>query len=133
VGTIVDIAGSAGTFKTLVTALGAAGLAETLSGTGPFTVFAPTDEAFAKLPPGTIEGLLNDKARLAGILTCHVVPGRLTAADVAQRRSLLTAQGQTIAVQSNGGVQVDNARVIQADIAADNGVIHAIDSVILPK
>jgi len=132
-GTIVDTAINAGSFKTLVAAVQAAGLAETLSGPGPFTVFAPTDEAFAKLPKGTVEGLLKDKAKLTAILTYHVVAGKMMAADVLKQRSLKSVQGQNIPVETNGGVKVDGANVIKTDIVTDNGVIHVIDHVILPK
>jgi len=131
--TIVDVAVAAGSFKTLVTAIKAAGLAETLAGKGPFTVFAPTDDAFAKLPKGTVEGLLKDPAKLTAILTYHVVPGKLMAADVQKAATLKSVQGQAIPVAVNHGVRVDGASVIKADILADNGVIHVIDSVILPK
>jgi len=131
--TIVDVAVAAGSFKTLVTAIKAAGLAETLAGKGPFTVFAPTDDAFAKLPKGTVEGLLKDTAKLTAILTYHVVPGKLMAADVQKAASLKSVQGQAIRVAVNHGVRVDDASVIKTDIVADNGVIHVIDSVILPK
>lgn len=132
--TIVDIAISAGSFNTLVKAVQAAGLVETLSTGGPFTVFAPTDEAFAKIPAETLQAVLADKEKLTAILTYHVVPGKLMAADVAGRSTLPTVQGQSITVRAEGGsVMVDNATVIQADIEADNGVIHVIDVVILPK
>ncbi len=131
--TIVDVATQAGSFKTLLTAVKAAGLADTLSGAGPFTVFAPTDEAFAKLPKGTLEGLLKDKEKLSAILTYHVVPGKLMAADVQKVESLKSVQGQAIPIQSNGEIRIDGAGVVKTDIEADNGVIHVIDSVILPK
>ena len=133
---IVGVAVDAGSFTTLVTALQAAGLVETLQGKGPFTVFAPTDEAFAKLPKGTVEALLADKAQLAAILTYHVVPGKVTAADVVRmgRGNPATVNGQTLAVVVDGGtVYVNNARVVKADVMASNGVIHAIDTVVLPK
>jgi uncharacterized surface protein with fasciclin (FAS1) repeats len=130
---IVDTAVSAGSFKTLATALTAAGLVDTLKGPGPFTVFAPTDEAFAKLPPGTLEALLADRAKLAAVLTYHVVPGKVLAADVVKLTEAKTVQGQSVRISTAGGVQVDNARVVQADILASNGVIHVIDSVILPR
>lgn len=130
---IVEIASSAGSFNTLVKAVEAAGLVEVLSGTGPFTVFAPTDEAFAKLPAGTVESLLNDVPKLKAVLTYHVVPGRVTAADVAGLTSAKTVHGQEITIDANGGVKVDDARVIQADVMASNGVIHVIDSVIIPR
>jgi len=132
---IVDTA-VAGKFNTLVAAVKAAGLVDTLKGPGPFTVFAPTDEAFAKLPNGTLDSLLKpeNKAKLASILTYHVVPGKVMAADVVKLNSAKTAQGQSIAIKTaNGGVMVDGAKVIKTDIVTSNGVIHVIDSVILPK
>lgn len=132
--TIVDIAINAGNFNTLVKAVQAAGLVETLNSAGPFTVFAPTDEAFAKIPSETLQAVLADKEKLTAILTYHVVAGKLMAADVAGMSTLPTVQGQSITVRAEGGsVMVDNAKVIQADIEADNGVIHVIDTVILPK
>ncbi len=130
---IVETAIAAGSFKTLVTAVQAAGLVETLSGPGPFTVFAPTDEAFAKLPAGTLEALLADKAKLASILTYHVVSGKVMAADVVKLTSAKTVQGQSVTISTTDGVTVDNANVIQTDIETSNGVIHVIDAVILPK
>jgi len=130
---IVETAVSAGSFKTLVKAVQAAGLVETLSSKGPFTVFAPTDEAFAKLPPETIQSLLNDIPQLKAVLTYHVVPGKLMATDVVKQRSLKTAQGQSITLDISHGVKVDDASVIKTDVQADNGVIHVIDKVILPK
>lgn len=130
---IVDTAVSAGQFNTLVKAVQAAGLVDTLKGEGPFTVFAPTDEAFAKLPPGTIEALLEDKQKLAQVLTYHVVPGKVTAAEV-KPGAVPTVQGQSLNVRSEGGaVMVDNAKVIQTDVMASNGVIHVIDAVVLPN
>ena len=130
---IVDTAASAGQFKTLVTAVKEASLVDTLKGKGPFTVFAPTDEAFAKLPPGTVDALLKDKQKLTAVLTYHVVPGKVMAADV-KPGALKTVQGQPLTVSSrNGNVMVDNARVVKADISASNGVIHVIDTVVLPK
>ena len=130
---IVDTAVSAGQFKTLVTAVKEASLVDTLKGKGPFTVFAPTDEAFAKLPPGTVDALLKDKQKLTAVLTYHVVPGKVMAADV-KPGTLKTVQGQPLTVSSrNGNVMVDNARVVKADISASNGVIHVIDTVVLPK
>lgn len=131
--TIVDIAVQAGRFNTLVQAVQAAGLVETLSGEGPFTVFAPTDEAFAQIPQETLQAVLADKERLTAILTYHVVPGKLMAADVARSTQLQTVQGQSITVSTEGGVRVDDANVIETDIEADNGVIHVIDRVIMPK
>jgi len=130
---IVETAIHAGSFKTLVTAVQAAGLVETLSGPGPFTVFAPTGAAFAKLPKGTVESLLKDKAKLTGILTYHVVPGKVMAADVVKLDSAKTVQGQNLIISSNGDVKVNAARVIKTDIQCSNGVIHIIDSVVLPK
>jgi uncharacterized surface protein with fasciclin (FAS1) repeats len=130
---IVDTAVSAGQFNTLVKAVQAAGLVDTLKGKGPFTVFAPTDEAFAKLPAGTLESLLQDKEKLAKILTYHVVPGKVTASQV-KPGSVKTVQGQSLTVRTEGGgVMVDNARVIKTDVMASNGVIHVIDSVVLPN
>jgi len=129
---IVETAIHAGSFKTLVTAVQAAGLVETLAGPGPFTVFAPTDAAFAKLPKGTVESLLKDKAKLTGILTYHVVPGKVMAADVVKLHSAKTVQGQNLTVSSNGDVRIDAAKVIKTDILCTNGVIHVIDSVVLP-
>lgn len=133
---IVDTAVSAGSFKTLVAAVQAAGLVETLKGPGPFTVFAPTDEAFAKLPAGTVEELLKpeNKAKLAAILTYHVVSGNVTAEQVVKMNSAATVNGQSLRIQvKNGGVMVNNAKVIKTDIATSNGVIHVIDTVVLPK
>ncbi len=133
---IVDTAVAAGSFNTLATALKAAGLVETLKGPGPFTVFAPTDEAFAKLPAGTLESLLKpeNKAKLAGILTYHVVSGKVMAADVVKLTSAKTVNGQSVKIAVDGGkVKVDGANVVKTDVAASNGVIHVIDAVILPK
>src|SRR5579871_3068490 len=133
---IVGTAVAAGSFKTLVAALQAAGLVDTLKGAGPFTVFAPTDEAFAKLPPGTVEDLLKpeNKEKLVAILTYHVVPGRNLASQVTKMSSAKTVNGQSVAISVNGGtVMVDNAKVIKTDILCSNGVIHVIDSVVLPK
>ncbi len=133
---IVDTAVAAGSFKTLAAALGAGGLVDTLKSKGPFTVFAPTDEAFAKLPKGTVEDLLKpeNKAKLVKILTYHVVPGKVTAADVVKLSSAKTVEGSEVKIAVNGGkVKVDNAQVVKADIVTSNGVIHVIDSVILPN
>ena len=133
---IVMTAVAAGSFKTLAAALQAAGLVDTLKGTGPFTVFAPTDEAFAKLPAGTVENLLKpeNKAKLQAVLTYHVVPGRVTASDVTKLSSAKTVNGQAVTVAaSTGVVMVDQAKVTQADVMASNGVIHVIDTVLLPK
>ena len=132
-GDIVSVAVGAGSFDTLVTALTAAGLVETLQGSGPFTVFAPTDAAFAKIPKADLQALLADKEKLTAVLTYHVVPGKVTAADVVELTSVRTVQGQSIAIATRGGVTVDGAKVVKADIMATNGVIHVIDSVILPK
>jgi uncharacterized surface protein with fasciclin (FAS1) repeats len=130
---IVDTAVSAGQFKTLVKAVQAAGLAETLKGPGPFTVFAPTDAAFAKLPAGTLDSLLKDKQKLASVLTYHVVPGKVAAADV-KPGQVKTVQGQSLTLaKDGGGVTVNNAKVTSADIMASNGVIHVIDTVVLPQ
>jgi uncharacterized surface protein with fasciclin (FAS1) repeats len=130
---IVDTAISAGQFKTLVKAVQEAGLVDTLKGKGPFTVFAPTDEAFAKLPPGTLEALLNNKEKLAQVLTYHVVAGKLKAGDV-KPGEVKTVEGQSVSVRSQGGaVMVNNAKVIKTDIMASNGVIHVIDTVLLPN
>jgi uncharacterized surface protein with fasciclin (FAS1) repeats len=129
---IVDTAVTAGSFQTLAAALQAAGLVETLKGPGPFTVFAPTDEAFAKLPPGTVEALLQDPARLRAVLTYHVVPGAVTSADVASLRSATTVQGSDLAIDATSGVKVNGATVVKADVPASNGIIHVIDTVLLP-
>jgi uncharacterized surface protein with fasciclin (FAS1) repeats len=129
---IVDTAVGAGQFNTLVAAIKAAGLVDTLKGPGPFTVFAPNDAAFAKLPAGTVEALLKDKAKLASILTYHVVSGKVMAKDV-KAGDVKTVQGTMISLKTAGGVMVNNAKVIATDVAADNGVIHVIDTVILPK
>ena len=133
VGTIVDVASGAGNFSTLVAAVTAADLAETLSGEGPFTVFAPTDDAFAALPAGVLDALLlpENKTLLARILTYHVVSGNVMAADVTAG-DVATVEGQTVKLGTDGGVTVNGATVISADVAASNGVIHAIDQVILP-
>ena len=132
---IVDTAAAAGSFSTLAKALQAADLVDTLKGEGPFTVFAPTDDAFAKLPQGTLEDLLKpaNKAKLRRILSYHVVPGRVMATDVLKLNSAKAVSGDTIDIKASGGsVRVDEARVIKTDITASNGVIHVIDSVILP-
>ena len=133
---IVDTAVAAGSFKTLAAALEAAGLIDTLKGPGPFTVFAPTDAAFAKLPAGTVEALLKpeNKAKLTRILTSHVVAGKVMAADAAKLTSAKAVSGDTLTVAAQGGsVMIDKAKVVKTDIAASNGVIHVIDTVILPK
>jgi len=134
-GDIVAVASSAGSFKTLVAALKAAGLVETLQGKGPFTVFAPTDDAFAKLPAGTLDDLLKpeNKEKLVAILTYHVVPGKVMAADV-KTMMAKTVNGKELGIKvEDGKVMVDNARVVKTDEAASNGVIHVIDTVLLPK
>ena len=133
---IVSTAVSAGSFKTLAAALGAGGLVETLQGQGPFTVFAPTDAAFAKLPAGTVENLLKpeNKAQLIAILTYHVVPGKVMAADVVKLKEAKTVNGKMLQVKVNGSnVMINDANVTATDIAASNGVIHVIDSVVLPQ
>lgn len=132
--TIIETAVSAGSFKTLVAAVEAAGLVETLSGEGPFTVFAPTDEAFAALPEGTVEALLKDKQALASILTYHVVSGSLDAEKVAGQKKLETVNGQSFKISvGEEGVMIDNARVVSTDIVCSNGIVHVIDTVILPE
>jgi uncharacterized surface protein with fasciclin (FAS1) repeats len=130
---IVDTAVAAGSFKTLATALQAAGLIETLKGAGPFTVFAPTDEAFAKIPKADLDALLKDKAKLTAVLTYHVVAGKVMAADVVKLTSAKTVQGGSVKIDASNGVKVDHAKVIKADVMASNGVIHVIDTVIFPK
>jgi uncharacterized surface protein with fasciclin (FAS1) repeats len=129
---IVDTAVAAGNFNTLATALKAAGLVDTLKGSGPFTVFAPTDAAFAKVPPEQLQALLKDKAKLTAVLTYHVVPGKVMSKDV-KAGKVQTVQGSSLTVSTMGGVKVDNANVTAVDIVADNGVIHVIDSVVLPN
>lgn len=130
---IVDVAVEAGSFSTLAAALEAAGLVDVLKGEGPFTVFAPTDEAFAKLPAGTVEALLADKEALTAILTYHVVAGKVMAADVVNLSEATTVNGAPIKIMvHDGSVMINNANVIAADVAASNGVIHVIDTVILP-
>ena len=132
---IVDTAVAAGSFETLVAAVQAAGLVETLKGEGPFTVFAPTDEAFAALPEGTVEELLKpeNKDQLVSILTYHVVPGMVMSGDLSNNMMAATVQGGDVTIMTEGGVTVDGANVVQADIETSNGVIHVIDGVILPK
>ncbi len=133
---IVDTAVGAGSFKTLAAALQAAGLVETLKGNGPFTVFAPTDEAFAKLPAGTVEELLKpeNKAKLTAILTYHVVPGKVMASQVTSLKEAKTVNGKSVKISTMGGsVMIDNAKVVKADVGATNGVIHVIDTVLLPN
>ena len=133
---IVDTAVAAGSFNTLAAALKAAGLVDTLKGKGPFTVFAPTDAAFAKLPAGTVDDLLKpeNKAKLVSILTYHVVSGAVSSAQVVKMTSAKTVEGQSVKISTKGGgVMIDGANVVKADILASNGVIHVIDSVILPQ
>jgi len=130
---IVDTAVAAGSFTTLVTAVKAAGLVQTLKSKGPFTVFAPNDAAFAKLPPGTLDALLKNKAKLRAVLKYHVVPGRVKAADVAGKSlEVATVEGQPVSIDGTFGVRVNDAHVVQPDIDASNGVIHVIDTVLLP-
>jgi uncharacterized surface protein with fasciclin (FAS1) repeats len=135
---IVDTAVAAGSFKTLVTAVKAAGLVDTLKGKGPFTVFAPNDEAFAKLPKGTVEGLLKDIPKLKAVLTYHVVAGKVMAADVVKLKTAKTVQGQEVKIDAakwhlHMNPKINDANVVKADVVADNGVIHVIDKVLLPK
>jgi uncharacterized surface protein with fasciclin (FAS1) repeats len=129
---IVDTAVSAGDFKTLAVALEKAGLVDTLKGKGPFTVFAPTDAAFAKVPKDQLDALLADKQKLAAVLTYHVVPGKVMAKDV-KAGKVKSVQGSDLTLTTGGGVKVDGANVVKTDIVADNGVIHVIDSVVMPK
>ena len=135
---IVDTAVAAGSFKTLVTAVKAAGLVDTLKGKGPFTVFAPNDEAFAKLPKGTVDGLLKDVPKLKAVLTYHVVAGKVMAADVVKLKTAKTVQGQEVKIDAakwhlHMNPKINDANVVKADVVADNGVIHVIDKVLLPK
>ncbi|MCX6783119.1 MAG: fasciclin domain-containing protein [Candidatus Levybacteria bacterium] len=130
---IVETAIEAGSFKTLVTAVQAAGLVDTLSGTGPFTVFAPTDEAFAKIPKETLDAVLADKAKLTAILTYHVVAGKVMASDVTGLTSAKTVQGDEVKIDTENGVMINDAKVVKADIECTNGVIHVIDSVLMPR
>ena len=131
---IIDTAVASGAFSTLVKAVQAAGLVETLKGPGPFTVFAPTDDAFAKLPAGTLDAVLADKAKLTAILTYHVVPGKVLAKDVVglNGKSVKTVQGGMLKVDTTSGVKIGNATVVKADVETSNGVIHVIDTVLLP-
>ena len=129
---IVDTAVSAGSFKTLVAAVQQAGLVDTLKGPGPFTVFAPTDEAFAKIPKAQLDALLQDKDKLSKVLTYHVVPAKVMAADV-KAGKVSTVQGGQLTVATQGGVSVDRAKVVKADVVASNGVIHVIDTVLMPQ
>lgn len=129
---IVDTAVSAGSFNTLVAAVKAANLVDTLKGAGPFTVFAPTDDAFAKLPAGTVDALLQDIPKLTKILTYHVVSGKVMAADVVKLNSATTVEGSTVKIDASNGVKVNDSKVTTPDVGADNGVIHIIDTVLLP-
>ena len=130
---IVDTAVAAGSFKTLAAALQAAGLIETLKGPGPFTVFAPTDEAFAKIPKAALDALIADKAKLTKVLTYHVVAGKVMAADVMKLKEAKTVEGQMVKFDTSNGVKVNDAKVIKADVEASNGVIHVIDTVLMPQ
>jgi uncharacterized surface protein with fasciclin (FAS1) repeats len=131
---VLETAVTAGSFNMLAAAIKAAGLVETLQAKGPFTVFAPTDSAFAKLPAGTVESLLKDKEKLASILTYHVVAGKVMAADIAKLTSAKTVNGQSLKIKSDKtGVMVDNAKVVTTDIVCSNGVIHVIDTVVIPQ
>lgn len=130
---IVETAIDAGNFKTLVKAVQEAGLVDTLEGEGPFTVFAPTDDAFAKLPEGMIEHLLEDKEQLTNILTYHVVPNKVMSNEVVNLTKAKTANGKEISIKTENGVNIDNAKVTQTDIQCSNGVIHIIDTVLIPK
>jgi uncharacterized surface protein with fasciclin (FAS1) repeats len=129
---IVDTAINAGSFETLVAAVKAAGLVDTLKGKGPFTLFAPTDDAFAKLPKGTVDNLLKDVPQLKKILTYHVVSGKVMAADVSKMKSAKTVEGSEVKIDASKGVKVNDATVSKADVPADNGVIHIIDTVLMP-
>ena len=129
---IVDTAVSAGSFNTLVAAVKAANLVDTLKGSGPFTVFAPTDDAFAKLPAGTVDALLQDIPQLTKILTYHVVSGKVMAADVVKLESATTVEGSNVKIDASNGVKVNDSKVVTPDVAADNGVIHVIDTVLIP-
>jgi len=129
---IIETAVAAGNFKTLATALTAAELIDTLTGAGPFTVFAPTDEAFAKIPAETLQAVLADKQKLTAILTYHVVPGKVMAADVAKMTSAKTVNGQDVKIDATNEVMINNAKVVTADIDCSNGVIHVIDTVLMP-
>lgn len=129
---IVDTAINAGSFNTLVAAVKAAGLLDTLKGPGPFTVFAPTDDAFAKLPKGTVESLLNDIPQLTKILTYHVVADKVMSVDAVNLNSVSTVEGSALSIDASGGIKVNGATVVTPDVEADNGVIHVIDSVLIP-
>jgi uncharacterized surface protein with fasciclin (FAS1) repeats len=130
---IVDTAVAAGSFKTLAAALQAAGLVDTLKGAGPFTVFAPTDEAFAKIPKADLDALIKDKARLTQVLTYHVVAGKVTAADVTKLKEAKSVEGQMLKIDASKGVKINSATVVKADVMASNGVIHVIDTVLFPR
>ncbi|MEH1842024.1 MAG: fasciclin domain-containing protein [Nostoc sp.] len=129
---IVDTAANNGSFNTLVAAIQAAGLVDTLKGPGPFTVFAPTDEAFNKLPAGTVDALLQDIPKLTKILTYHVVSGKVLAADVVKLKTATTVEGSDVKIDASNGVKINDATVATADVDADNGVIHVIDTVLIP-
>ncbi|WP_375511144.1 fasciclin domain-containing protein [uncultured Nostoc sp.] len=129
---IVDTAANNGSFTTLVAAIQAAGLVDTLKGPGPFTVFAPTDEAFNKLPAGTVDSLLQDIPKLTKILTYHVVSGKVLAADVVKLKTATTVEGSDVKIDASNGVKINDATVATADVDADNGVIHVIDTVLIP-
>ncbi|MCC5664649.1 fasciclin domain-containing protein [Nostoc sp. CHAB 5784] len=129
---IVDTAANNGSFNTLVAAIQAAGLVDTLKGPGPFTVFAPTDEAFNKLPAGTVDSLLQDIPKLKKILTYHVVSGKVLAADVVKLKTATTVEGSDVKIDASNGVKINDATVATADVDADNGVIHVIDTVLIP-
>jgi uncharacterized surface protein with fasciclin (FAS1) repeats len=130
---IVDTAVAAGNFKTLASALTAAGLVDTLKGKGPFTVFAPTDEAFAKIPKADLDALIADKAKLTKVLTYHVVAGKVMASDVMKLKEAKTVEGQTVKIDTSNGVMINKSKVVKADIQASNGVIHVIDTVLMPQ
>ena len=130
---IADTAAAAGSFKTLAAALQAAGLVDTLKGKGLFSVFAPTDEAFAKIPKADLDGLIADEAKLTRVLTYHVVAGRVMASDVVKLKDAKTVEGQMVKIDASDGVTINNAKVAKADVEASNGVIHVIDTVILPQ
>lgn len=129
---IIDTAVNAGSFKTLMAAIKAAGLVDTLKGPGPFTIFAPTDDAFARLPAGTVEALLNDISQLTKILTYHVLVGKVMSADAPNLNSIPTLEGSALSIDTSSGVKVNDATIVTPDVEADNGVIHVIDSVLIP-
>ena len=130
---VVDTAVAAGSFKTLATALQAAGLVDTLKGAGPFTVFAPTDEAFAKIPRADLDALIADKAKLTKVLTYHVVAGKVMASDVVKLKDAKTIEGQMVKIDASNGVMINKSKVVKADIQTSNGVIHVIDTVLMPQ